>query len=160
MKNAKAVEDVALKKYDTMKDEYEALAKSPALRHVFGESEDVDEERPESVAADETEEYISEVINYESKKDDEEVVEEIIYVDENGNEIDYNPEEEPSFEPSYEEEKEIDPLEEYNQAEMGETRSRRQPLGLLSLQEKRRRRRIRTHQVDCSLGHHPHRQPW
>ncbi|MBQ2471243.1 MAG: HD domain-containing protein, partial [Acholeplasmatales bacterium] len=120
MKNAKAVEDVALKKYDTMKDEYEALAKSPALRHVFGESEDVDEERPESVAADETEEYISEVINYESKKDDEEVVEEIIYVDENGNEIDYNPEEEPSFEPSYEEEKEIDPLEEYNQAEMGD----------------------------------------
>ena len=120
MKNAKAVEDVALKKYDTMKDEYEALAKSPALRHVFGESEDIDEERPESVAADETEEYISEVINYESKKDDEEVVEEIIYVDENGNEIDYNPEEEPSFEPSYEEEKEIDPLEEYNQAEMGD----------------------------------------
>ena len=120
MKNAKAVEDVALKKYDTMKDEYEALAKSPALRHVFGESEDVDEERPESLAADETEEYISEVINYESKKDDEEVVEEIIYVDENGNEIDYNPEEEPSFEPSYEEEKEIDPLEEYNQAEMGD----------------------------------------
>ena len=120
MKNAKAVEDIALKKYDTMKDEYEALAKSPALRHVFGESEDVDEERPESVAADETEEYISEVINYESKKDDEEVVEEIIYVDENGNEIDYNPEEEPSFEPSYEEEKEIDPLEEYNQAEMGD----------------------------------------
>ena len=120
MKNAKAVEDVALKKYDTMKDEYEALAKSPALRHVFGESEDVDEERPESVAADETEEYISEVINYESKKDDEEVVEKIIYVDENGNEIDYNPEEEPSFEPSYEEEKEIDPLEEYNQAEMGD----------------------------------------
>ena len=120
MKNAKAVEDVALKKYDTMKDEYEALAKSPALRHVFGESEDVDEERPESLAADETEEYISEVINYESKKDDEEVVEEIIYVDENGNEIDYTPEEEPSFEPSYEEEKEIDPLEEYNQAEMGD----------------------------------------
>ena len=120
MKNAKAVEDIALKKYDTMKDEYEALAKSPALRHVFGESEDIDEERPESVAAEETEEYISEVINYESKKDDEEVAEEIIYVDENGNEIDYNPEEEPSFEPSYEEEKGIDPLEEYNQAEMGD----------------------------------------
>lgn len=119
MKNAKAVEDIALKKYDTMKDEYEALAKSPALRHVFGESEDIDEERPESVAADETEEYISGVINYESKKDDEEVVEEIIYVDENGNEIDYN-KEAPSFEASYEEEKEIDPLEEYNQAEMGD----------------------------------------
>ncbi len=118
MKNAKAVEDIALKKYDTMKDEYEALAKSPALRHVFGESEDIDEERPESVAADETEEYISGVINYESKKDDEEVVEKIIYVDENGNEIDYN-KEAPSFEASYEEEKEIDPLEEYNQAEMG-----------------------------------------
>ena len=119
MKNAKAVEDIALKKYDTMKDEYEALAKSPALRHVFGESEDIDEERPESVAADETEEYISGVINYESKKEDEEVVEEIIYVDENGNEIDYTPEA-PSFEASYEEEKEIDPLEEYNQAEMGD----------------------------------------
>ncbi|MDY5983440.1 MAG: HD domain-containing protein [Anaeroplasma sp.] len=119
MKNAKAVEDIALKKYDTMKDEYEALAKSPALRHVFGESEDIDEERPESVAADETEEYISGVINYESKKDDEEVVEKIIYVDENGNEIDYN-KEAPSFEASYEEEKEIDPLEEYNQAEMGD----------------------------------------
>ena len=119
MKNAKAVEDIALKKYDTMKDEYEALAKSPALRHVFGESEDIDEERPESVAADETEEYISGVINYESKKDDEEVAEKIIYVDENGNEIDYTPEA-PSFEASYEEEKEIDPLEEYNQAEMGD----------------------------------------
>ena len=119
MKNAKAVEDIALKKYDTMKDEYEALAKSPALRHVFGESEDIDEERPESVAADETEEYISGVINYESKKDDEEVVEEIVYVDENGNEIDYTPEA-PSFEASYEEEKEIDPLKEYNQAEMGD----------------------------------------
>ncbi|RIA64127.1 HD domain-containing protein [Anaeroplasma bactoclasticum] len=126
MANAKAVEDIALKKYETMKDEYEALAKSPALRHVFGESEDLDSERPESIAADETEEYISDVIKYDMKKDSD-VEEQIIYVDENGNEIDYNPEDEElySSDPeeavfALEEEKKLDPLEEYNQAEMGD----------------------------------------
>jgi hypothetical protein len=120
MANAKAVEDIALKKYETMKDEYEALAKSPALRHVFGESEDLDSERPESIAADETEEYISDVIKYDMKKDSD-VEEQIIYVDENGNEIDYNPEDEElySSDPeaavfALEEEKKLDPLEEYN----------------------------------------------
>lgn len=127
MANAKAVEDIALKKYETMKDEYEALAKSPALRHVFGESEDLDSERPESIAADETEEYISDVIKYDMKKDSEEVTEQIIYVDENGNEIDYNPEEDELYSDDpeealfgIEEEKKLDPLEEYNQAEMGD----------------------------------------
>ena len=127
MANAKAVEDVALKKYETMKDEYEALAQSPALRHVFGESEDVERDRPESVAADETEEYISGVINYDVKKDSDEVEEQIIYVDEDGNEIDYNPEEAEEYyqetedaEFNIEEDKVLDPLEEYNQAEMGD----------------------------------------
>ena len=126
MANAKLQEENVLKIYNTMKAEYEALAQSPALRHVFGESEEVSSHRPESVAADETEEYISGVINY-GKKKPEEVQEQIIYVDEDGNEIDYNPEDgeiyvsedgEVVFE--VQEEKPMDPLEEYNQSEMGD----------------------------------------
>lgn len=123
MANAKAVEDNALRKYETMKDEYEALAKSPALRNVFGESEEIDEERPESIAAEETEEYISGVINYRKNDEEiEEIEEQIIYVDENGNEIDYNPEEfNQGEEATFEIEESIeDPLEAYNKEEMGD----------------------------------------
>ena len=60
MENAKKEETIVLQKYNNMKEEYEALSKSSALSHFF---------------------------DYDEYEEEEEVKEEIIYVDEEGNEL-------------------------------------------------------------------------
>lgn len=89
MQAAKEAEAIVLEKYKNMKEEYEALIRSNALRKFFEEDEYVpkdDEDPINQDACAQTEEYIEGL----SKN----IEEEIIYVDEEGNEIDYNPEEE------------------------------------------------------------------
>lgn len=83
---AKEAEASVLEKYKSMKAEYEALIRSNALRKFFEEEEYIpssDEEPVNNNACHETEEFIEGVYNSSS--------EEVIYVDEEGNEIDYDP---------------------------------------------------------------------
>jgi len=80
MENAKREEAIVLQKYNNMKEEYEALSKSSALCHFF-DYEDFEEDEDHSDAARETEEYMDSVAGVNQPE------EEIIYVDEEGNEI-------------------------------------------------------------------------
>ena len=83
---AKEAEASVLEKYKSMKAEYEALIRSNALRKFFEEEEYIPSSSEEPVnnnACHETEEFIEGVYNSSS--------EEVIYVDEEGNEIDYDP---------------------------------------------------------------------
>ena len=114
MENAKREEAIVLQKYNNMKEEYEALSKSSALCHFF-DYEDFEEDEDHSDAARETEEYMDSVAGVNQPE------EEIIYVDEEGNEISSEEVEETKEESEDDEfEKYINSLEEETPTDSGE----------------------------------------